>query len=156
MCRRAISKAAAVAPPVFRVDEGFYAVGSSRAGVGYLLEVNPDGDVYCPCTAATRGLPCYHSAALGLHLGTVPQSWIPAIDVPVAAAIDETWRRVYEDASIHDTFFADSENVADVRNILQDKSFYLEALRAPTHNIAVQWLDGAWWCWGCIYRAVAS
>ena len=28
--------------------------------------------------------------------------------------------------------------------------------RTPTHNIAVQWLDGAWWCWGCIYRAVVS
>jgi hypothetical protein len=87
MARRAITKAVAINPPVFRVDEGFYAVGSSRPGVGYLLEVNPDGDVYCPCTAAQRGLPCYHRAALGIHLGRVPASWIPAIDAPIAVEV---------------------------------------------------------------------
>jgi hypothetical protein len=87
MARRAITKAAAVDPPVFRVDEGFYAVGSSRPGLGYLLEVNPDGDVFCPCEASQRGLPCFHRAALGLHLGTIPQSWVPAVHVPIDVAV---------------------------------------------------------------------
>ncbi len=87
MCRRAITKAAEVNPPVFAVDTNFYAVGSSRPGVGYLLERNEDGDVYCPCTASERGLPCYHKAAVGLFLGTVPTSWLPAMDVPIAVAV---------------------------------------------------------------------
>ena len=87
MCRRAITKAAEVDPPVFEVDTNFYAVGSSRPGVGYLLERNEDGDVYCPCEASQRGLPCYHRAALGLFLGTIPQAWIPAVDVPIAVAV---------------------------------------------------------------------
>jgi len=87
MARRAISKAAAVSPPVFRVDEGYYAVQSSKPGHGYLLEINPDGDVFCPCTASERGLPCYHKAALGLHLGTVPRSWVPSVDVPIGVDI---------------------------------------------------------------------
>jgi len=83
MARRAISKAAEVNPPVFAVDSNFYAVGSTRPGVGYLLERNEDGDVFCPCEASARGLPCYHKAALGLHLGTIPTSWVPSIDVPI-------------------------------------------------------------------------
>ncbi len=87
MARRAITKAAEVNPPVFAVDTNFYAVGSSRPGVGYLLERNEDGDVFCPCTASERGLPCYHKAALGLFLGTVPTSWVPAMDTPVAVAV---------------------------------------------------------------------
>jgi len=87
MARRAISKAAEVNPVILQVDTNFYAVGSSRPGVGYLLEVNDDGDVYCPCTASERGLPCYHKAALGIHLGTIPQSWVPAVDVPIAVAV---------------------------------------------------------------------
>ncbi len=87
MCRRAIAKAVEVNPPVFRVDEGFYAVGSSRPGEGYLLERNDDGDLYCPCEASQRGLPCYHRAALGLHLGTVPAAWLPAVDAPVGVEV---------------------------------------------------------------------
>jgi hypothetical protein len=75
MARRAISKAAAVNPPVFRVDEGFYAVGSSRPGVGYLLEVNEGGDLWCPCEASQRGLPCYHRAALGLFFSRGYRPW---------------------------------------------------------------------------------
>ncbi len=81
--QRAISKALEVRPAVMRIDAGFYAVGSNREGHGYLLEVNPDGDLWCPCEASQRGLPCYHRAALGLHLGTVPTSWLPSVDVPV-------------------------------------------------------------------------
>ncbi len=40
-----------------------------------------------PCEASQRGLPCYHKAALGVFLGTIPQSWLPAVDVPVALAV---------------------------------------------------------------------
>ncbi len=87
MCRRAISKALELNPPVMRIDAGFYAVGSSREGHGYLLEVNDCGDLWCPCEASQRGLPCYHKAALGLHLGTVPASWLPAMDTPLAVAV---------------------------------------------------------------------
>ncbi len=87
MCRRAITKAAELRPPVFAVDSNFFAVGSSRPGVGYLLERNEDGDVFCPCTASERGLPCYHKAALGLFLGTVPTSWVPSVDVPIGVDI---------------------------------------------------------------------
>jgi hypothetical protein len=36
---------------------------------------------------------------------------------------------VYEDARIYETFFARPENVTDVRNILHEKTYYLEALR---------------------------
>ncbi len=87
MARRAITKAAEVNPPVFAVDSNFFAVGSSRPGVGYLLERNDCGDVYCPCTASERGLPCYHKAALGLHLGTASRSWVPSLDVLIGADI---------------------------------------------------------------------
>jgi len=85
--QRAITKALEVNPSVFAVDTNFYAVGSSRPGVGYLLERNEDGDVYCPCEASQRGLPCYHKAALGIHLGTIPTSWLPAIDAPIDMAV---------------------------------------------------------------------
>ena len=87
MCRRAITKAAEVNPPVFAVETNFYAVQSSDPGRGYLLDVNSDGDVYCPCTASERGLPCYHKAALGIHLGTIPRSWLPSVDVPIDMAV---------------------------------------------------------------------
>jgi hypothetical protein len=87
MWRRAITKALEVKPPVFKVDEGFYAVASSRPGVGYLLELSDDGDLYCPCPASQRGLPCYHRAALGLFLGTIPQAWLQSVDVPIDMAV---------------------------------------------------------------------
>jgi hypothetical protein len=87
MARRAIHKALEVYPPVFRIDVGFYAVGSSRPGEGYLLERNEDGDLYCPCEASQRGLPCYHKAALGLFLGTIPGSWLPSMDTPVSLVV---------------------------------------------------------------------
>ncbi len=87
VAERAISKALEVRPAVMRIDAGFYAVGSSREGHGYLLEVSDCGDLWCPCEASQRGLPCYHRAALGLFLGTIPQAWIPAVDVPIGMEI---------------------------------------------------------------------
>ncbi len=85
---RAIRKALEVNPPVFRVDAGFYAVGSSRAGEGYLLERDEaTGDLFCPCPGAQINGCCFHRAALGLFLGTVPQSWIPTVDAPIAMAV---------------------------------------------------------------------
>ncbi len=39
-----------------------------------------DGSIWCPCQAF-HGF-CYHKAALGIHLGTIPPSWLPT---PTAA-----------------------------------------------------------------------
>ncbi len=85
---RAIRKAVEVNPPVFKVDAGFYAVGSSRPGEGYLLERDEaTGDLFCPCPGAQLTGTCYHRAALGIFLSTVPQSWLPVVDAPVAYAV---------------------------------------------------------------------
>jgi hypothetical protein len=76
--RRAIAKALELRPVVLRVDNDFFAVASSEAGQGYLLERDPaSGDLYCPCKAAEFTGCCYHRAALGLYLGTIPTSWLP-------------------------------------------------------------------------------
>ncbi len=88
MCRRAIAKAVEVGPAVFAVDTDFFAVQSSDPGRGYLLERDPEtGDLFCPCEASQRGLPCYHRAALGLFLGTIPAHWLPGVDAPVALEV---------------------------------------------------------------------
>jgi hypothetical protein len=70
-----------------RIDAGFYAVASSREGHGYLLEVSDCGDLWCPCEASQRGVPCFHRAALGIHLGTIPASWMPVVGVPIDVAV---------------------------------------------------------------------
>ena len=73
---RAISKAVRVKPTVIQVDNDFWAVSGSRPGHGYLLERDPEsGDLYCPCEGLERVGCCYHKAALGLHLGTIPSWW---------------------------------------------------------------------------------
>ena len=86
--QRAISKAVELRPVVLQVDNDFFAVQSSDPGRGYLLERDPEsGDLFCPCSAAEFTGCCHHRAALGLHLGTIPQSWIPAVDVPIGVAV---------------------------------------------------------------------
>ncbi len=85
---RAIAKALELRPVVFRVDEGFWAVQGSKPGHGYLLERDSEsGDLFCPCPAAEHMGTCFHRAALGIHLGTIPTSWIPAMDTPVDMAV---------------------------------------------------------------------
>ena len=76
---RALAKALELRPVVLRVDNDFWAVASSEPGHGYLLERDPaTGDLYCPCKAAEFNGTCYHRAALGIHIGTIPASWLPA------------------------------------------------------------------------------
>ena len=85
---KAIAKAVELQPTVLRIDNDFYAVASSKPGEGYLLERDPEtGDLYCPCKGAEYFGTCYHRAALGIFLGTIPASWLPAVDVPVAYAV---------------------------------------------------------------------
>ncbi len=88
--QRAIAKAVEVNPVVIQVDNDFWAVQGSKPGHGYLLERDPEsGDLWCPCKAAEFTGTCHHRAALGLHLGTIPSSWLPTstggIDLAVAS-----------------------------------------------------------------------
>ncbi len=84
---KAIAKAVELQPTVLKVDNDFYAVASSKPGEGYLLERDPaTGDLYCPCKGAEYFGTCYHRAALGLFLGTIPQTWIPVQASAMAVA----------------------------------------------------------------------
>ncbi len=86
--QRALSKALEVRPVVIQIDNDFFAVQSSEAGRGYLVERDPEtGDLFCPCPGAQFTGCCYHRAAVGLAIGTTPQAWIPAMDVPIAVAV---------------------------------------------------------------------
>ncbi len=85
---KAIAKAVAVNPVILQVDHDFFAVASCTPGKGYLVERDPaTGDLFCPCPAAEFTGCCFHRAALGIHLGTIPQAWMPAMDTPVAVAV---------------------------------------------------------------------
>ena len=85
---RAIARALELRPVVIQVDDDFWAVQGSKAGLGYLVERDPaTGDLYCPCPAAEFTGCCHHRAALGIHLGTIPQAWLPAMDTPVDVAV---------------------------------------------------------------------
>ncbi len=88
VAERAIAKAVELNPTVLEVDNGFWVVASSKPGKGYMLERDETtGDLYCPCPAAEFTGCCHHRAALGIFLGTVPQAWLPAMDVPVAVQV---------------------------------------------------------------------
>ncbi len=85
---RAIAKAVEHRPVVIQVDNDFWAVQGSKPGHGYLVERDPaTGDLWCPCKAAEFTGTCYHRAAVGLAIGTVPQAWIPAEHTPVDMAV---------------------------------------------------------------------
>ncbi len=78
LVRRAVTKAREVRPVVLKLDDGGYTVASgSRPGCGYLVRVLGDGSTACECKAAERDLYCYHRAALGLLLGTIPARFLP-------------------------------------------------------------------------------
>ncbi len=88
--QRAVAKAVEFRPVVIQVDNDFWAVQSSKSGLGYLVERDPaTGDLWCPCKAAEFTGTCYHRAAVGLSIGTVPQAWLPTptggIDMAVAS-----------------------------------------------------------------------
>ncbi len=75
--RWAVTKAREVRPVVLKLDDGGYTVASgSRPGCGYLVRVLGDGSTACECKAAERDLYCYHRAALGLLLGTIPARFL--------------------------------------------------------------------------------
>ncbi len=84
--RRAIAKALEVKPTVLQVDANYWAVASSAPGKAWLVERDPEsGDLWCPCPGNEYVGLCYHRAALGLLLGTIPEGWLPT---PVPAPAD--------------------------------------------------------------------
>jgi len=86
--QKALSKALEMRPVVIQVDNDFFGVQGSEAGRGYLVERDPESrDLYCPCPGAQITGCCYHRAAVGLAIGMIPQSWIPAVDVPIDMAV---------------------------------------------------------------------
>jgi len=85
---RALAKAVELRPVILQVDNDFWCVASSKPGHGYMVERDPEsGDLYCPCPAAEHTGTCYHRASVGLAIGTIPQAWIPAVDVPIGVDI---------------------------------------------------------------------
>ena len=85
--RRAIAKALELRPVVIQVDHDFWAVQGSKSGLGYLVERDPEtGSLWCPCKAAEFMGCCYHRAAVGIAIGTIPQSWLPVQSESLAVA----------------------------------------------------------------------
>ena len=79
--QRAIAKALELQPAILQLVRGI------QTGHGYLLECDPESsDLWCPCKAAEFTGTCYHRAAVGLTIGTVPQAWIPADASSMAVA----------------------------------------------------------------------
>jgi len=88
VAERAIAKAVELRPVVIQVDNDFWAVQSSKSGLGFLVERDPStGDLWCPCKAAEMTGTCYHRAAVGLAIGTIPASWLPAVHAPIDMAV---------------------------------------------------------------------
>ncbi len=80
VAQRAIAKALEVRPVVIQVDHDFWAVQGSKSGLGYLVERDPaSGDLWCPCKGSEHFGTCYHKAAVGVTIGTIPQSWLPNV-----------------------------------------------------------------------------
>ncbi len=75
--RNAVRKAQQVAPAVLELAPGFHAVASqSRPGAGYVVRTYADGHSVCECEGQERAGYCYHRAALGLLLGTIPAQYL--------------------------------------------------------------------------------
>ncbi len=74
-----LEKAGRIKPVILEVDPNFWAVASSTPGKAYLVERDPEtGDLWCPCPGFAHTGYCYHKAAVGLMLGTIPEAWVPA------------------------------------------------------------------------------
>ncbi len=84
--RNAVLKAQEIRPVILQVAPTTYAIEShSRPGTGHLLQVDATGCICCPCEGFVRGGFCWHKAALGIHIGTIPQDWVRAASKQVAA-----------------------------------------------------------------------
>ncbi len=84
--RAAIQKAQKLQPVILQVAPTTYAIEShSRPGTGHLLQIDPTCCISCPCEGFVRGGFCWHKAALGIHIGTIPQDWVRAASQQVAA-----------------------------------------------------------------------
>ncbi len=94
--RNAISKAQKAQPAVIRLGVEWFAVASaSKPGTGYMVHLYTDGGTTCSCRAAEQGTYCFHRAAVGLQLGTIPARFLeqPAVDSREAAPMAEPPRR---------------------------------------------------------------
>ena len=80
----AVSRALEAKPTILDMRDGFWAVESqSRPGTAYMLELDDTGRIWCPCEGFQYNAICTHKVALGIHIGTIPASWIPAVDTPI-------------------------------------------------------------------------
>jgi len=84
----AVSRALEAKLTILDMRDGFWAVESqSRHGTAYMLELDGAGSIWCPCEGFQYNAICTHKVALGIHIGTIPASWIPAVDVPIDVAV---------------------------------------------------------------------
>ncbi len=80
--RRAIHKAREQAPAIYAIGDGYYALPSAtRPGAGYLVEVGADGYTHCECEGSQRAGYCWHRAAVGLLIGTIPSRFLDVAGV---------------------------------------------------------------------------
>lgn len=78
--RRAVAKAQSLQPTVLQVDKHFWAVASQGcSGLDYLCEEGTDGVLWCPCQGYSHTGYCYHVAAVGLSLGTIPSKFLAPV-----------------------------------------------------------------------------
>ncbi len=85
---RAITRALEAQLTILDMRDGFWAVESqSKPGTAHMLEIDGDGKIWCPCEGFERNGICTHKVALGIRIGTIPASWLPAVDVPVDLAV---------------------------------------------------------------------
>ena len=101
--RNAVKKAQAVQPQVLELDSRTFAVASkSRPGTGHVVTLDEHSKLACTCQGFSHVGCCYHGAAVGLHLGLIPERYLrdpePVVVDPVAAAEErfsaamEKWR----------------------------------------------------------------
>ena len=73
----AIKKAQAVQPSVLKLADGIFAVSSkTRPGEGYVISLYDNGHSLCECKGSEHAGYCYHRAAVGLRLSTIPAQFL--------------------------------------------------------------------------------
>ena len=73
----AVAKARKKNPTVLRLGEGLYAVERvSRKGEAFVVRVYENGHSVCECKGSEHAGYCYHRAAVGLRLGTIPAQFL--------------------------------------------------------------------------------